>query len=62
MEIKGSAVKATPDFVKYRFGLRYSEWVKSLPETSRAIIEQPNLCNCLVFFDRFRYYSYTKGC
>jgi hypothetical protein len=41
MEIKGSAVKATPDFVKEKFGSRYSEWVKSLPDSSRNIIEQP---------------------
>lgn len=41
MEIKGSAVKATLDFVKEKFGSRYSEWVKSLPEKSRIIIEQP---------------------
>lgn len=41
MEIKGSAVKATPDFVKEKFGARYTEWVKSLPEASRVIIEQP---------------------
>ena len=41
MKIKGSAVKATPDFVKEKFGSRYSEWVKSMPEKSRIIIEQP---------------------
>lgn len=41
MEIKGSAVKATPDFVKEKFGSRYGEWVKSLPEKSKTIIEQP---------------------
>ncbi len=41
MEIKGSAVKATPDFVKDKFGTRYGEWVKSLPEKSKSIIEQP---------------------
>jgi hypothetical protein len=41
MEIKGSAVKATPDFVKEKFGIRYTEWIKSLPEKSRTIIEQP---------------------
>ncbi|RPH33780.1 MAG: hypothetical protein EHM93_03855 [Bacteroidales bacterium] len=41
MEIKGSAVKATPDFVKEKFGARYNEWVKLLPEKSKNIIEQP---------------------
>lgn len=41
MEIKGSAVKATPDFVKANFYNRYNEWVKSLPDASRHIMEQP---------------------
>ncbi|MHC1704165.1 MAG: hypothetical protein AB9846_09685 [Tenuifilaceae bacterium] len=41
MEIKGTAVKATPDFVKDKFGPRYNEWLKSLPETSKQIMEQP---------------------
>ncbi|MEW5846611.1 MAG: hypothetical protein AB1777_10160 [Bacteroidota bacterium] len=41
MEIKGTAVKATPDFVKANFINRYSEWVKSLPQASREIIEKP---------------------
>ena len=41
MEIKGTAVKATPDFVKDKYGNRYNEWLKSLPQASRAIIEQP---------------------
>jgi len=41
MEIKGTAVKATPDFVKEKFGARYNEWIKALPEVSRKITEQP---------------------
>jgi hypothetical protein len=41
MEIKGTAVKATPDFVREKFANRYDEWVKSLPEASRRIIEHP---------------------
>lgn len=41
MEIKGSAVKATPDFIKANFYNRYHDWTKSLPESSRQIIEQP---------------------
>lgn len=41
MEIKGSAVKATLDFVKDKYGSRYNEWVRLLPEKSRSIIEQP---------------------
>jgi len=41
MEIKGSAVKATPEFVKANYINRYSEWLKSLPNHSREIIEKP---------------------
>jgi len=41
MEIKGTAVKATPDFVKAKFGDKYNDWLKSLPETSRTLIVQP---------------------
>lgn len=41
MEIKGTAVKATPDFVRDKFGSRYNEWLKSLPEKSKNIMEQP---------------------
>ena len=41
MEIKGSAVKATPDFVKDKFASRYSEWINALPEKSKSIINQP---------------------
>ncbi|MGE0079566.1 MAG: hypothetical protein AB7S48_17025, partial [Bacteroidales bacterium] len=41
MEIKGSAVKATPDFVKANFYNRYNDWIKLLPEPSRHILDQP---------------------
>lgn len=41
MEIKGSAVKTTPEFVKSKYSSRYLEWVKSLPDTSREIIDKP---------------------
>ncbi|MCB8964445.1 MAG: hypothetical protein H6536_05320 [Bacteroidales bacterium] len=41
MEIKGSAVKATPDFVKSNYYNRYNDWVNALPEPSRYIIEHP---------------------
>lgn len=37
MEIKGTAVKTIPDFVKENFTPRYAEWVCSLPEKSREI-------------------------
>ena len=41
MEIKGTAVKTTPEFVRERFGDRFQEWVELLPDRSRMIIEQP---------------------
>ncbi|HPX07046.1 MAG TPA: hypothetical protein PLC17_13995 [Tenuifilaceae bacterium] len=41
MEIKGTAVKTTPEFVRERFGDRFQEWIELLPDSSRLIIEQP---------------------
>lgn len=41
MEIKGTAVKTTPDYVKEKFPARYIEWLQSMPESSRKIFEQP---------------------
>ncbi|MBN1990349.1 MAG: hypothetical protein JW783_13185 [Bacteroidales bacterium] len=41
MEIKGTAVKTTPEFVRERFGDRFQEWIELLPDSSRSIIEQP---------------------
>jgi hypothetical protein len=41
MEIKGTAVKITPDFVKEKFPTRFLEWIQSMPESSRKIFEQP---------------------
>ena len=40
MEIKGTAVKTTPDFVRENFPNRYREWMQTLPETSQNILEQ----------------------
>lgn len=40
MEMKGIAVKVTPDFVQDKYDKRYIEWIKSLPQTSRIIFEQ----------------------
>lgn len=37
MQIKGTAVKATPDFVRNVHGDRYKEWLNALPEKSRNI-------------------------
>jgi hypothetical protein len=41
MEIKGTAVKTTPDFVKENYPNRYLEWLQSMPQSSRVIFEQP---------------------
>lgn len=41
MEIKGTAVKTTPDYVKEKFPDRYTSWLNSLPEKSRMIFEEP---------------------
>jgi uncharacterized protein (TIGR02265 family) len=40
MEIKGVSVKAAPEFVRRRFGSRYDEWLASLSQPSREIVEQ----------------------
>lgn len=37
MTVKGSAVLATPMFVKNKFPLRYDEWIDALPPASKAI-------------------------
>ncbi|OFY48742.1 MAG: hypothetical protein A2Y87_07420 [Bacteroidetes bacterium RBG_13_46_8] len=37
MEIKGSAVRTIPEFVKTRFPEKYDEWFSLLPPPSRAI-------------------------
>lgn len=41
MEIKGTAVKITPEFVKKRFKDRYYDWLENMPEKSREIVGQP---------------------
>lgn len=41
MEIKGTAVKTTPDFVKDKFPGRFLEWLQTMPDTSRKFFEQP---------------------
>jgi hypothetical protein len=38
MEIKGTAVKSIPEFVKKNFPLQYQEWLNALPESSYRII------------------------
>ncbi|OFY48743.1 MAG: hypothetical protein A2Y87_07425 [Bacteroidetes bacterium RBG_13_46_8] len=39
MEIKGSAVKSIPDFIKKNHQEKYNEWLSSLPEESRIIFQ-----------------------
>jgi hypothetical protein len=39
MEIKGSAVKSIPEFIKKNHSDKYSNWLSSLPEDSRKIFE-----------------------
>jgi hypothetical protein len=39
MEIKGSAVKSIPDFIKSNYREKYDEWLFSLPEESRVIFK-----------------------
>ncbi|MDD2278081.1 MAG: hypothetical protein PHD06_00910 [Bacteroidales bacterium] len=41
MEIKGTAVKSTPDYIKEKYPTRYLEWLQSMPESSRKIFDQP---------------------
>lgn len=37
MEIKGSSLKSTNDFVKENFPDRYSEWLENLPQESKIL-------------------------
>ena len=37
MEIKGTAIKTTRDFVKTNFPAKYDEWINALPEKTKAI-------------------------
>jgi len=39
MEVKGTAVRTNPLYVRQRFGSRYEEWLDSMPPASRAIME-----------------------
>jgi hypothetical protein len=38
MEIKGTAVKSIPEFVKKRFPMQYQQWLNALPESSYKIM------------------------
>ena len=37
MEIKGTAIKTTRDFVKSTFPSQYDEWINSLPDKTKAL-------------------------
>jgi hypothetical protein len=41
MEIKGSAVKTIPDFLKKHHPEKFSAWLDALPEKSRLIFSEP---------------------
>lgn len=43
MQIKGSAVKSIPDFLKKFHPEKFNEWLNSLPDDSRQIFEGPVL-------------------
>ncbi len=43
MEIKGSAVKSIPEFVKTRYTDQYENWKNALPEGVKEIFEKPVL-------------------
>lgn len=40
MKIKGTAVKTTPEYVKFKFPSRYDEWLKNLPQESQHIFNE----------------------
>jgi hypothetical protein len=41
MEIKGTGIKTTREFVKTNFPDKYKQWVDSLPEKSRVLYSSP---------------------
>lgn len=43
MEIKGSAVKSIPEFVKSNYPDSYDQWLDSLPENAKKIFSKPVL-------------------
>jgi len=43
MEIKGTAVKTVPDYIKLKHENIYDEWLANLPESSRTFFETPVL-------------------
>jgi len=45
MEVKGTALKTTIDFVKSKFPKQYEEWKLSLPEKTRELLKNVNVVN-----------------
>jgi hypothetical protein len=43
MEIKGSAVKSIPEFVKNNYPDKYNQWLDSLPDGAKKIFGEPVL-------------------
>jgi len=43
MDIKGTAAKTIPEFVKKKYPDSYQDWLESLPPQSRAIMNKPIL-------------------
>ncbi|MBN2273846.1 MAG: hypothetical protein JXR41_06305 [Bacteroidales bacterium] len=43
MEIKGSAVKSIPEYIKKNHSEKYANWLESLPEESQRIFQDPVL-------------------
>jgi hypothetical protein len=41
MEVKGTAIKTTRDFVKVTFPSMFNEWIDSLPEQTRTVYTSP---------------------
>lgn len=41
MEIKGTGIKTTRDFVKATFPTQYDHWLESLPEKTKALYSSP---------------------
>jgi hypothetical protein len=39
MEVKGTAIKTTRDFIKSRFPEKYEEWYNALPQASKALYD-----------------------
>ncbi len=39
MQVKGTSIKTTRDFVKAKFPNRYEEWLKALPENSQILFK-----------------------